>query len=146
MNFAFILRVLLLAAAFAIPFLEPEKWSGVFGAKLGYFIFVGFVFLGSMAFSLFGGCMRVFFSQRRDLPRPSLSAPIFFGRSPLQFFWFAGMLSLSVGVGAIVRHLAHAVSFEGWYRVWNCNDEGWSRGEILVSIPSSFRRSRSRAI
>jgi hypothetical protein len=55
MNFAFILRVLLLAAAFAIPFLEPEKWSGVFGAKLGYFIFVGFVFLGSMAFSLFGG-------------------------------------------------------------------------------------------
>jgi hypothetical protein len=90
MNFAFILRLLLLFAAFSIPFLEPEKWSGVCGTQRGYFIFVGIVFLGSMSFSLFGGCMSVFFSQSRDLPRPSLSAPMFFGRSPLQFFGLLG--------------------------------------------------------
>lgn len=113
MNISFVIRVLLVVAAFAIPFLEPELYRQLSGSRPGYLIIVGIVFLGSMGFSLFGGCMRVFFSQRTDLLRPSLSAPLFLGRSPLQFFWFAGMLSLSAGVGAIVRHLAHSVSFEG---------------------------------
>ena len=105
--------MLLIAAAFAIPFFEPETWSGVIGPQLGGFIFLGFVFLGSATVSFLYGCMRVIFSQNRNLPRPYLRAPILFGCSPLQFPWFTGLLSISVGLGSVVRHFDHGFSFEG---------------------------------
>jgi hypothetical protein len=105
MNIAFSLRVLLIAAVFAYPLLAPEATSGVIAAKIDDLIFAGIVFLGFASVAFFGGCMRVILSQRQDFSRPSLRAPIFSGRSPVQFFWYGGLLSISAGIGVITALL-----------------------------------------
>lgn len=107
------LRMLLIAAVFAYPLLAPEATSGVIGAQIDDLIFAGIVFLGFASVAFFGGCMRVILSQRQDLSRPSLRAPIFSGRSPVQFSWYGGLLSVSAGIGAVASNFSHAISFDG---------------------------------
>jgi hypothetical protein len=113
MNIALLLRVLLLIAVFAYPLFAPESSSGANGVNPGDLFFAGIVFFGFATVAFFGGCMRVILSQRRDFPRPSLRAPIFSKRSPVQFLWYGGLLFISSGVGVVATNVFHALSFDG---------------------------------
>ncbi len=110
MNIAYILRLLLIAAAFAHPLLAPETSSEAFVIDFSALIFTGFVFLGCAFVSCFTGCIRIILSRRRDFLRPSLRAPMFSECSPVQFFWYVGILILSAGFGASVSNFTHTLS------------------------------------
>lgn len=137
MNIAYSLRLLLIAAVFAYPFLASEGTSGGIKAKLDDLIFVGIVFLGFSSVSFFGGCMRVILSHRQDFSRPSLRAPIFSGRSPVQFFWYGGLLFISGGIGVIASDIAHSVSFDGMLII--AGGLGLYIGSILTIMVNACR-------
>lgn len=114
MKTAKLLRILLLAAAFVYPLASPDLSSGAGCETPNGVVFSGIVFFGFAAVAFFGGCMGVHLSQVRwELPRPSLSAPIFSKRSPLQFIWYVGLLLISSGVGMMAANVCHELSYDG---------------------------------
>jgi hypothetical protein len=70
-------------------------------------------FLGSIVLPIFFGTIFGIFARGRTLLRPSMHKLLIARNSPLQFFWFGGMIFCAAGIGQIAGYFGDGISSDG---------------------------------